>query len=243
MSYTSQNVADSSGTFTTGNEPSFLGESATWWSEINHPSGEYERYLGISREMTEMVAKVSVSNKRQGQADIQYRIIHSRMTRLREKGGPADAMAKAASEATVESANSLLNSLEDWAVRQSSIPQIKRIQVSHFPISYQRYAARLTKQNGDSAYRHMLEISLLAEILSLERSDTKIQTPVRTILELCSQMSQEPINLLWPLLTAGAACLGEENRNWVRQLLDVFRPFYSQDLEVAVSSFDPTSSL
>lgn len=165
------------------------------------------------------------------------------MTRLKEKGGPADAMAKAASEATVESANSLLNSLEEWAVRQSSIPPIKRIQVSRFPFFDQRHAATLTKQNGDSAYRHMLEISLLAEILSLDTSDPKIQTPVRTILELCSQMSQEPINLLWPLLTAGAACLGEANRNWVRQLMDVFRPFYSQDLEIAVSSIPSTSSL
>lgn len=80
----------------------------------------------------------------------------------------------------------------------------------------------------------MIEISLQTEILHTQTSDSKVQTPVRSILELCSQMSQEPINLLWPLLTAGAYCIGEENRGWARQLIDVFRPFYCQDLEVAV---------
>jgi hypothetical protein len=82
----------------------------------------------------------------------------------------------------------------------------------------------------------MIEISLQTEILHLETTDPKVQTPVRSTLELCSQMSQEPINLLWPLLTAGAHSVGDENRNWVRQLIDVFRPFYCQDLEIAVSS-------
>jgi hypothetical protein len=65
------------------------------------------------------------------QADVQYRIIHSRMTRLREKGGPADAMSKAVSEGIVESAKALLDTLEKWSLNQSTIPQIKRIQVSH----------------------------------------------------------------------------------------------------------------
>jgi hypothetical protein len=65
------------------------------------------------------------------QADAQYRIIHSRMTRLREKGGPADALSKAASEGNVESAKALLDTLEKWSLNQTTIPQIKRIQVSH----------------------------------------------------------------------------------------------------------------
>jgi hypothetical protein len=51
--------ADVAGTFTTGNEPSLLGDSATWWTEAGTSSSDYERYLGISKEMTEMVAKVS----------------------------------------------------------------------------------------------------------------------------------------------------------------------------------------
>jgi hypothetical protein len=80
----------------------------------------------------------------------------------------------------------------------------------------------------------MIEISLFTEIMSIDKSDPKVQNAVRSTLELCSQMSQEPISLLWPLLTAGAASIGDENRGWVRQLLDVFRPFYCQDLEVAV---------
>ena len=84
----------------------------------------------------------------------------------------------------------------------------------------------------------MIEISLLAEVLSTDKSDQRIQNAVRSTLELCSQMSQEPISLLWPLLTAGAACIGDENRGWVRQLIDVLRPFYCQDLEVAVCFYD-----
>jgi hypothetical protein len=47
------------GTFTTGNEPSLLGDSAIWWTEAGSSSSDFERYLGISKEMTEMVAKVS----------------------------------------------------------------------------------------------------------------------------------------------------------------------------------------
>jgi len=62
---------------------------------------------------------------------MQYRIIHSRMTRLREKVGPADAMSKAASEGIVESAKALLDTLDKWSLKQSTVPQIKRIQVSH----------------------------------------------------------------------------------------------------------------
>ena len=153
------------------------------------------------------------------------------MTRLREKGGPADAMSKAASEGIVESAKALLDTLDKWSLSQSAIPQIKRIQVSHLLLTAN---TTLTAQNGDTAYRHMIEISLLTEILSIDKSDQKVQNAVRSTLELCSQMSQEPISLLWPLLTAGAACIGDENRAWVRQLIDVFRPFYCQDLEVAV---------
>jgi hypothetical protein len=122
--------ADAVGTFTTGDEPSLLGDSATWWTEAAS-SSDYERYLGISKEMTEMVAKVRALQTRYSQADVQYRIIHSRMTRLREKGGPADAMSKAASEGIAESAKALLDTLEKWSLNQSAIPQIKRIQVSH----------------------------------------------------------------------------------------------------------------
>ena len=82
----------------------------------------------------------------------------------------------------------------------------------------------------------MIEISLSTEILKVEASTDQIQSSVRSILELCSEMSQEPVSLLWPLLTAGSRCLNEENRNWVRQLFDVFRPHYCQDLETAVRS-------
>jgi hypothetical protein len=93
---------------------------------------------------------------------------------------------------------------------------------------------RTDEQSGDQAYSYMIEISILTEILGSEITDPKIQSAARSILELCSEMSQEPVSLLWPLLTAGACSTSEENRNWVRQLFDVFRPHYCQDLETAV---------
>jgi hypothetical protein len=67
------------------------------------------------------------------------------MTRLREKGGPADAMAKAASEGIVESTKALLDTLDKWSLNQSAIPQIKRIQVSH-PLTVLKSTAKLTSR-------------------------------------------------------------------------------------------------
>jgi hypothetical protein len=93
----------------------------------------------------------------------------------------------------------------------------------------------LMNQDGDSAYRHMIEISLLTEIQSIDPSDSRVQASVRAVLELCSQMSNGPVNLLWPLLTAGTCCTTVESRQWVRQLFDVFRQGYCRDLEIAVS--------
>jgi hypothetical protein len=83
----------------------------------------------------------------------------------------------------------------------------------------------------------MIQISLLTEVLNVEPNTDQIQSIVRSTLEQCSEMSQEPVNLLWPLLTAGSRCLNEDNRNWVRQLFEVFRPHYCQDLETAVCPF------
>lgn len=78
-------------------------------------------------------------------------------------------------------------------------------------------------------------ISLLVEVLSIQVSDKRVHTAVRSVLELCSEMSQEPVNLLWPLLIAGACAIGED-RDWVRQLFTTFQGDYCQDLETAVSS-------
>lgn len=76
-----------------------------------------------------MGAQVSFLTLVLERADVQYRIIHSRMTGLKEKGGPADTMAKAASEGTMEAAKTLLDKLNKWDLR-STVTQIKRIQVS-----------------------------------------------------------------------------------------------------------------
>ena len=88
---------------------------------------------------------------------------------------------------------------------------------------------------GDSAYRYMVEISLRTEILGTSTSDSRVQTAMRCILELCSEMSQEPTNLIWPLLTAGSCASSDEDRDWVRQLMVTFGAGYGRDVKVAVS--------
>lgn len=52
-------------TFTTGEEPLLLGENAPWWFEFDKTAVSdwqweaYERQFGMSREMLELVARVS----------------------------------------------------------------------------------------------------------------------------------------------------------------------------------------
>ena len=81
----------------------------------------------------------------------------------------------------------------------------------------------------------MMVISLLVEVQAVDLIDPRIQAASRSILELCSEMSQEPINLLWPLLTAGACCITEEDRDWVRRLFTSAKDDHCKDLEIAVS--------
>lgn len=79
-------------------------------------------------------------------------------------------------------------------------------------------------------------MSLLVEVQAVDIADARIQAATRSVLELCSEMSQEPVNLLWPLLTAGSCCITEEDRNWVRRLFSTSKDEYCKDLEIAVSS-------
>lgn len=90
------------------------------------------------------------------------------------------------------------------------------------------------RQNGDSAYRYMIVISILIEILEIPQIDPRVQMAVRSVLELCSEMSQEPIHLLWPLLYAGAFALGND-RIWSRQLFSTFAEYHCRNLIIAVS--------
>lgn len=60
----SQDSGSYVGTFTTGDEPLLLGQDAAWWEDGSQGWSEsqwesYERYLGISREMTRIIAQVS----------------------------------------------------------------------------------------------------------------------------------------------------------------------------------------
>lgn len=81
----------------------------------------------------------------------------------------------------------------------------------------------------------MIVVSLCVEVLELNVADAQVQAAVHSVLELCGEMSHEPVNLVWPLMTAGSCVTSEEDRNWVRQLFVTFGSDYCKDLEIAVS--------
>lgn len=85
----------------------------------------------------------------------------------------------------------------------------------------------------------MIIISLSTEILLVPPTDTKVQKAVRSALELCSEMSHEPVNLIWPLLVAGSCAKPEGDRSWVTQLFESFGLSHCRDLEIAVSLLIP----
>lgn len=79
-------------------------------------------------------------------------------------------------------------------------------------------------------------ISLSVEVIALDLVDPTVQAAVRSVLELCAETSQEPLNLIWPLLTAGSCALGEAQRSWARQLFTVLRESSRKDVDIAVSA-------
>jgi hypothetical protein len=85
----------------------------------------------------------------------------------------------------------------------------------------------------------MMVISLLVEVQAVAITDSRVQAATHSILELCSEMSQEPVNLLWPLLTAGSCCITENHREWVQRLFSTSKDEYCKDLEIAVGHGSP----
>lgn len=77
-------------------------------------------------------------------------------------------------------------------------------------------------------------IMLYTEVLNLPASDERIQTAVHCVLELCSEISMEPVMLVWPLLIAGA-CATASDRQWIRDLFNIFKDEYCSDLQAGVS--------
>lgn len=138
----------------------------------------------------------------------------------------------AAQEGLAKQAKVMLEDLERSSANQVNIPARKRIMAS---LSWRFGQSALTIQNGDLAYRYMIDISLSSEVLGCPASDTRIQAAVKSVLELCSEMSRESSNLIWPLLTAGAYAVTASDRDWCSQLLTATALDRGSDIEVAVS--------
>lgn len=133
-----------------------------------------------------------------------------------------------------EAARELLHTLQSWDTRLEAGLKRRRITVSSCSFVL-IWGKSLIVQVGDSIYRYMAIISLCTEVLEIPYSDLQVQNPVKWTLQLLTEVSQEPINLLWPLLTAGACATSPEDRQWVRQLIDAFRGDCCRDIEIAVS--------
>lgn len=79
-----------------------------------------------------------------------------------------------------------------------------------------------------------MQICLHTEVLGKTSADPDVQTSVKCVLELCAEISQDPVILVWPLLSASANAVGED-RQWARDLFRTFKGDHCQDLVIAVS--------
>jgi hypothetical protein len=79
-----------------------------------------------------------------------------------------------------------------------------------------------------------MQICLYTEVLGKATTDPDVQTSVKCVLELCSEISQDPVILVWPLLSASANAVGKEDRQWAKDLFRTFRGDHCQDLVIAV---------
>lgn len=225
-------TSDVFSTFTTGDEPTLLGHSAPWWLEHDRSASTewqwdaYEHVFGVSRGMAELVAKCRVIVNRKA------RVLEAVATKTGVLGsslsdaGEIDADMAAIAEAIDCEALKLIEQLGLWSMSQQGVPQHTRVLL------------------GDSAYRYAMVIMLLHEVLGVEDTDGRVQEAVCSVLELCAEISMEPIMLVWPLLIAGARAKEDNgDRKWVRDLFGVFRKDHCTDLVTAVSLPSATLTL
>lgn len=66
-----------------------------------------------------------------------------------------------------------------------------------------------------------MTLHLMTEILCLPATDPRVRAIVPAALELCSEISLQPVMLVWPLLMIARVCVGEE-REWMRGLLGTY---------------------
>jgi hypothetical protein len=221
-------TADVFSTFTTGEEPTLLGHDAPWWNE-NQKSATtewqwdaYEHTFGISRGMAEMVAKCRVIAYRKDR--VLEAVAVARNSTYGDTPGSdisshleIDPEMATIADAIDTEAWALLEQLRIWSMAQQQVPQHTRVLL------------------GDSAYRYAMVVKLQHEVLGVSPNDEQVQNAVKCVLELCAEISMEPVMLVWPLLIAGARAKGED-RAWVNNLFGVFKKDHCTDLMTAVSS-------
>jgi len=80
-----------------------------------------------------------------------------------------------------------------------------------------------------------MSIMLWTEVLGFPSAEHQVRSAVGSVLELCAEVSHEPVMLLWPIIIAGSRAVSPEHREWVRHLLDAFEMNHCYDLVTAVS--------
>lgn len=102
-----------------------------------------------------------------------------------------------------DEAETLITELEAFGVALRSLPYHRRVQY------------------GDHIYRMTMSLHLITDILGLPASHPRVRAIVPAALELCSEISMQPVMLVWPLLWLARVCNMME-REWLRGLLSSY---------------------
>ncbi|KAL1407159.1 hypothetical protein Q8F55_006573 [Vanrija albida] len=192
--------------FTTGSEPTLLIPNSAWWFDIERSSR-----TGWEWESVENQFGIS-----RGMVEVVARIgaLCARKNRLGPGASLDDPdLAPVATYLRTE-AEAIISELDLFGVALRSLPFHQRVQL------------------GDHIYRMAMSLHLMTEVLGLPAEHPRVRALVPAALELCSEISMQPVMLVWPLMFISRASTAEE-RVWMKSLLKTYSGEYCRDLQTA----------
>lgn len=100
-------------------------------------------------------------------------------------------------------AEAIISELDLFGVALRSLPFHQRVQL------------------GDHIYRMAMSLHLMTEVLGLPAEHPRVRALVPAALELCSEISMQPVMLVWPLMFISRASTTDE-REWMKSLLKTY---------------------
>ncbi|WOO84604.1 Aspercryptin biosynthesis cluster-specific transcription regulator atnN [Vanrija pseudolonga] len=192
--------------FTTGSEPTLLIPNSAWWFDIERSSR-----TGWEWESVENQFGIS-----RGMVEVVARIcaLCARKNRLGPGASLDDPdLAPVASYLRTE-AEAIISELDLFGVALRSLPFHQRVQL------------------GDHIYRMAMSLHLMTDVLGLPAEHPRVRALVPAALELCSEISMQPVMLVWPLMFISRASTKDE-REWMQSLLKTYAGEYCRDLQTA----------